>query len=347
MTTPALRLTRGDDLDGLLDEIAEQHAGRAGLDAVLADLDRDAVRQVVPARAAEYGFAWDRHDVEDDEWWPQGITTTADAANTDDLAGRRVVVVGWYAKKLEGRPSRGTRVTFVDVTDPDTPRYRHVLLTQPVRDDAGTARLTPVRVHAGGIIWYGRSLLVADTHGGVRTFGLDDVLRVEADGDRHEYVLPQRTSYRSVPGDGVAPFRFSFVSLDRSGDEHQLIAGEYGVGEQTTRLVRFGFDAAAEALALVDGEAHPLEFVTDGLQHMQGATVVGGTFYISTSRGRFRRGALWTRRPGEPPREHPATLAIGPEDLTYWPQRDQLWSCSEYPGKRYVYAMPRSAFPLT
>ena len=54
---------------------------------------------------------------------------------------------------------------------------------------------------------------------------------------------------------------------------------------------------------------------------------------------------MWTRRPGERAKEHKATLTIGPEDLSYWHQRDQIWCCSEYPGHRFVYAMPRSAFP--
>ena len=36
-----------------------------------------------------------------------------------------------------------------------------------------------------------------------------------------------------------------------------------------------------------------------------------------------------------------ATLPPGPEDISYWPSRDQLWSLSEYPGRRYVYSMDR------
>ena len=48
-------------------------------------------------------------------------------------------------------------------------------------------------------------------------------------------------------------------------------------------------------------------------------------------------------RPGHL-REHRWQLPVGPEDITYWPSRDQLWSLSEYPGARYVYAMPRGRF---
>jgi hypothetical protein len=76
---------------------------------------------------------------------------------------------------------------------------------------------------------------------------------------------------------------------------------------------------------------------------MQGATVVGGTWFVTASRGRYRLGSVWVGRPGEL-REHRWQLPVGPEDVAYWPARDQLWSLSEYPGARYVFAMPRSRF---
>jgi hypothetical protein len=76
---------------------------------------------------------------------------------------------------------------------------------------------------------------------------------------------------------------------------------------------------------------------------MQGATVVDGTWFVTTSRGRYRLGSVWVGRPGELV-EHRWQLPVGPEDITYWPARDQLWSLSEYPGARYVYAMPRGRF---
>ena len=39
-------------------------------------------------------------------------------------------------------------------------------------------------------------------------------------------------------------------------------------------------------------------------------------------------------------------LPVGPEDISYWPSRDQLWSLSEYPGRRYVFAMRRERFDV-
>ena len=38
------------------------------------------------------------------------------------------------------------------------------------------------------------------------------------------------------------------------------------------------------------------------------------------------------------------TLPIGPEDLSYWASRDQLWSATEYAGSRSVFAIRASAY---
>jgi hypothetical protein len=32
-------------------------------------------------------------------------------------------------------------------------------------------------------------------------------------------------------------------------------------------------------------------------------------------------------------------LPTGPEDVTWWPQRGELWSLTEWPGRRWVYAI--------
>ena len=332
---------RRDPIDVLAASSVTGGGGRVGLDAVLADLNRAAKPVRVPAPAADYGFRWDLGDMLTQTWWPQGITTSADASDVDDIGGRRVVVVAWYAKKWAG-VSKGVRLSFVDVSDPAAPRYRHVLLVEP-----GAARgMKAVLVHAGGILWYGPSLLVADTRGGIRVFDLDDVCRIADEGGflGYRYVLPQRTAYLAEHGDDE-PFRFSFISLDRTGAEHQLVAGEYGRDGQTTRLTRFALDAGRLGLAFEsDDVARPLEMLLDGRVRMQGATIVEGTWYVTAARGPVQHGALYTRRRGEDFVEHPGVLSAGPEDLTYWPRHDRLWTCSEWPSRRFVYAMPRRQF---
>jgi hypothetical protein len=344
-----LRLVRQADRGDQIDVLATALGGRVGLTAVLDRLNREATPVSHVAPAADYAFRWNLGDMVTQTWWPQGITTSADADDVDQVAGRRVVMVAWYAKQ-RGDVAKGVRVSLVDVTDAGWPRYRHVLLVEATTGD-GEPGVRPVRVHAGGLVWYGRTLLVADTRGGVRVFDLDDVCEVPPAGPWRErtfgyrFVLPQRTAYRSEHADGDVPFRFSFISVDRSRSGHRLVAGEYGRNEQTRRLTRFALDPATLAPAFDDhASARPLEVVLDGRDGMQGATTVDDTWYVATSSGPRRRGSLWTRRPGGDFVEHPRVLSIGPEDLTYWPHHDRLWNCSEWPGLRFVYAMPRSQF---
>ncbi len=80
-----------------------------------------------------------------------------------------------------------------------------------------------------------------------------------------------------------------------------------------------------------------------GIGHTQGAVVVGGRWYLTTSAGQHRLGSVWSGTPGDLVR-HRFAMPVGPEDITYWPSTDQLWSLSEYPGHRYVFAMDRSTF---
>lgn len=41
---------------------------------------------------------------------------------------------------------------------------------------------------------------------------------------------------------------------------------------------------------------------------------------------------------------HYDALPIGPEDLSYWGPKGQLWSLSEYAGSRSVFAVRASAY---
>jgi hypothetical protein len=166
--------------------------------------------------------------------------------------------------------------------------------------------------------------------------------RVGAFGYR--YVLPVRFTYDARTGSGHPRMRYSFASIDRSATPHQLVAGEYAHGRGTTRLVRYDVDPETSLLRTApDGRTLPASLDDAGVFGMQGATVVDGTWFVTTSRGRYRLGSLWVGRPGAL-REHRRQLPVGPEDITSWPERDELWSLSEYPGARYVYAMPRAHF---
>lgn len=334
-----LHLARTDEN---VDEITalQRQGEKVGIDGVLDNLNRQAAETTVPGRMVSWGFRWNDGDHETRRWWPQGITTSADAHDEEEIAGRRVLASSWYSKDLDGS-NHGSRITFVDLAEL---RYRHVLLVLPVRDGKRT-RFEPLQVHAGGIVWIGDWMHVAGTRRGLYTCKVEDIMEVTPSDETfgYRFVLPVRFSYTSHAHSQVEPMRYSFLSLDRSADPVELVAGEYGVKGQTTRLVRYPLDP--ETLHLVsqeDGSSRPIGLDERGIGHMQGAAVVNGTWYVTRSRGRWKLGHLYVGTPGDF-RVVPRALPVGPEDITYWPSQDRLWSQTEYPGKRYVFAIDRSA----
>jgi len=341
-----------------IDLLADRLGGRVGLGAVLDDVNREARPAPVPGLAVSWGFRPDEQDSLSRRWWPQGVTTSADADVRSDetFAGRQVVLTSAYSKEVGGY-GKGARITVHDVSDPAAVRYRHVLLVEPHVGRAGRVELRPVHVHAGGIVWHREHLHVAGTRRGIVSCRLGDVLRVPTGGhpDRigveddvvhafgYRYVLPVRFGYDAVTGEGHERLRYSFLSLARGTDGHELVAGEYGRGGMTTRLLRFALDRRTGLLRADDDvTARPLA-LDAGIGHMQGATVVDGRWYLTTSAGPFRLGSVWSGTPGDL-RRHRFAMPVGPEDIAYRPAVDELWSLSEYPGHRYVFAMDRAFF---
>jgi hypothetical protein len=353
---------RTAEIDALAAVVAGAGGRRVGLRGVLTDLNRRASVVRVRASAAHWGFGWDGEDARSTRWWPQGVSTSADHDRSEEYDGRRIVLTSWYSKDAAG-VNQGSRVSVVDVTDRDRIGYRHVLLVDVVVGTDGTVGVRPLRVHAGGIVWHGQYLHVAGTARGISTFRLDDVVRVgepgrpaadslapgvDGAGLGYRYLLPIRFSYDAFTDEGHERMRYSFLSLDRGSGAgthaggHRLLAGEYGRRTRSTRLVDFAMEPATGLLRTsVEGHALPLSLSPHGVEGMQGATAVGDRWYVTTSAGRFLRGSMYVGRPGAF-RRRAWVLPTGVEDLAYWPSRDELWSLSEYPGRRSVFAMDRA-----
>jgi hypothetical protein len=360
----SIHLRRTAENAGDIEAAVARFGPRVGLSGVLDDLNRQAVETEVPGRITGWGFRWNDADGATRRWWPQGITTSADAgldgalgdAPDDALGGRQVVLTSAYSQRVAG-VRMGARLSVVDVSDPADLRYRHVLLVEPFLRPDGSVDVRPVLVHAGGIVWHGRHLHVAGTTRGFSSFRLEDVVRVPAgdatrigvrDGSPgsvdtfgHRYVLPVRFTYDGLEAHGTTRMRYSFASLDHTSSPRHLVAGEYGRSSMSSRLVRYEVDPETSLLRVDErGSSRPVELQPGGVPGMQGAAVVDDTWFVTTSRGRYRLGSVWVGRPGALV-EHRNRLPVGPEDVTYWPGRDELWSLSEYPGARYVFAMPR------
>ncbi|MCD4525580.1 hypothetical protein [Nocardioides sp. cx-173] len=357
MTGEGVHLTRTDENVAEIDALARLLGGRVPLGGVLSDLDRQGRRTWAPGRAVHEAFTFDARDRRDPRWWPQGVTTSADASDTGRVEGRRLVVVAWYAKQLPGDPPgrQGARVTLFDL---DSRRYRHVLLVVPTMKD-GVLGLSPLRVHAGGIVWFGDHLHVAATAKGFMTCRMSDLMRVPdavagergaigVEGDRvasygYRYVLPVRFSYRAHAEEDQERLRYSFLSLDRGSSPPALVAGEYATRGRTRRLARFPTDPETTLLETGDDGRSLPSGMEEGVGHMQGAVVARGRYHVTVSRTPYWFGSVFTGSPGRW-RERRLATPMGPEDLAYWPETDLLWSVTEHPRRRWIFSMRRSWF---
>ncbi|QFG27645.1 hypothetical protein F7P10_40615 [Actinomadura sp. WMMB 499] len=282
-----------------------------------------------PAVSVVQSFCWqDDASGEDDrnttQWFPQGVTTVADA-QADQRWGEqnRPVLAAWYHKAdSTGNSQKGTRVSFID---PGTGAYRHVLLAHPYENGSGNASYTSLRgdqsagqghsLHAGGMVWYGNFLYVPDTNRGFRVFDMRHIYDLKAAGDkgnvtdqnrvgRHDgvfygygyrYVMPEVTQWRAVRDqsgtctDGAAGGKFSYASLDRSGLDHML-AGEYCNG-------KYGRVAAWEIADATNGSEQRESGTWNAtavhrlpVTNVQGATRFDGRWYLSESHGKPEAG---------------------------------------------------------
>ncbi|WP_165367958.1 hypothetical protein, partial [Phytoactinopolyspora endophytica] len=350
-----IRLERAETDPALLEALRSE-LGTETVSDVLDSANRTARACSPSVTYRTASFCWNSGDSSVEYWMPQGITTTGDATASGQWEGREALLSAWYDKE-SGR-NMGVRISFVDMADRTTPEYRHVLLVQP-RWDGGQPSFGPVNAHAGGIFWHEDKLYVANTYNGLRSFDMDDLMRVstgdntkigrQADGSYYAhnylYVLPQEAHYQPSTTGGEGRFRYSQVALDRTTSPDSLLVSEYGNPGTDTRMARFELDEGTSHIAEdSDGYARADWAYTVGIRGMQGATSVNGTFHIHRSNGSSTRGDVFIWRPGNVATQHTGAVPIGPEDVSYWPQRNEIWSQTEYPGMRYVYASRESSW---
>ncbi|MEU5609240.1 hypothetical protein ACI2L4_05345 [Streptomyces sparsogenes] len=333
----------------------------APLTEVLRDADRKAVANPPwpahgkPSRL-KYSFGWapGSRDSVGPEWYPQGISTSYDAyrgpiPGTNRDREKRAVLVSWYAK--DGNSWQGARITFVDVTAPSRPRYRHVLLVEPQKLLGRPYDFRPVKAHAGGIAWYGDRLYVADTEHGLRVFNINQMFRVDTSGPAgrfcgyheadkkyyalgYQYVLPQSRAYDNVG----AQLTYSQVAVDHTTPQPSLLVNEYA-GGGSSRAIRWHMNPSTSSITSEEA----VEERSFEVPKVQGVVSVNGAYYFSTNNDnrpgtpgilyRCPRGSFVPKKRGK--------LSFGPEDLSYDGDRDGLWTLGEHPNKRAVYVVGR------
>ncbi|SPN96494.1 uncharacterized protein DNG_00022 [Cephalotrichum gorgonifer] len=303
----------------------------------VADVFNDGNHKMV-ANSAGTSWRWESVDGFDDvntqKWYPQGISSTADALDVGTYQGKDGWVVSWH-----DADDTSARLTFVDK---NTLKYRHVLLVYPHAKDDFRA----VPIHAGGIVWYGNTLWVVDTSNGIRVFDLDNIWKVDI-GDAvgksgsgytaqgYRYVIPQVTWYQWTPSFN---FRFSYISLDRTTSPDSILVGEYQPDSSVnpTRHVRWDLDYTTRRLKTnANSIASASWAYCVGIDRMQGAVSADGKIYISRSNGASKNGDFFTWTPGGPATITESVTA-GPEDMTYDKRSKEVFTVTEHPGNRWI-----------
>ncbi|MFT3697464.1 MAG: hypothetical protein QM831_30255 [Kofleriaceae bacterium] len=318
---------------------------------IAGDLNRTAVRQApnaLPGTApgVQAVYTWQSGDEDVTYWTPQGVTGSFDGEATGLVAGHKLVIVSWYytmANDTGSTVDKGVRIAIADVTNPDAVTYRFALLVTPTLTGS-TYGFAAVKVHAGGLAWVGDRLYVPVTTGGFRVFDLSRILKLNAlddslgldgngtyDAYSYAYAVPELERYNA---DQTCAPRFSWVSLDRT--TNSLVSGEYDATSIHGRLMRWPLDASGAIAGSTPSNAYFM-----GESYIQGGLAHGSDFYLSSSKPAGGAGMLDHVIVGGP------TMYLGwsnsPEDLSYDPQDDSLWSLSEGTSARYLFEVARSA----
>lgn len=282
---------------------------------------------------------------------PQGLSSSADA-NGDRYEGHRYLAVSWHiGADVNGKYDADyrSRLTFVNMDGPDrlpVHRYKHVLLVEPTNGGAGCR---PLGLHAGGLVWYGDKLFVADDdHRGIRVFDVRDLARSNpgrgCNGENYRYVLPEAAHYtRAVPSGSAGHMRVNYLSLDRDGGSPSLLVGEWQDLDKPdghSLVVHYPLNSLG-LLAAKDGHATASGGWRTGVISAQGALVHDGRLYMTASR-HDDHGYLytWDMTSGHSLTRH--AWARDPENLTY---RDgRLWNLSELIDDRSVFSVPESDY---
>lgn len=296
----------------------------------------------------ELAFEWDTSDATTKDWYPQGISGSADASADGLLHDREVVAVSWY---YDGDGSnQGVRISFADLggTTDGHVLYQHVLLVRPVEGADGPT-FKPVRIHAGGIAWVGPYLYVADTIHGFRVFDTTRIFAVSDERSDHigyhaeerayyafgyRHVLPQIGNYE-LADDGCFA-KFSNVSLDRGEAGPSLVSSEYRSSEYSAMVLRWPLDGD-RLRTDTNGVVKASEAVFSQERRVQGVASIDGTIWISAAAQLGMAGVLFELPGTEPSIAHP--WPVGVEDLMDDRHHDLLWSLTEFSNRRVVFAV--------
>lgn len=305
------------------------------------------------------------------DWVPQAVASSNEA-NVGGYTGPSAVAVTWYQPRPNHTPGahddpQNDRITFVNTpASGSTAKYRHVLMVEPVIEN-GKLNLRRVKMHAGGIAWYGNILYVASTGGGMRAFDLRRIFAVHTGkdvvgldpaapsdpklyGESFAFAILQVANYKKTDSacDRSATkinagLCFSGVTVNRSASPVSLISYEYRTKAEMlaakvgSRIVHWPLDRASGLLArATDGKVHSGKLFVTPTYQVQGASIDGKTFFLSTSQS---NGTFYREVDGDGVAPAKSAWAQGAESTSFTTSSsgNRLWSVTEVPGRRMLF----------
>jgi hypothetical protein len=309
--------------------------------------------------ALDGGFCWDASNTssndDDGPWIPQGITTTRDALGDNQYDGHQLIGVSWYHDIQ-------SRLTLIDWDADWDNTYRHLLFVEPT---GGSGLFKDANTHAGGIMWYGELLYVADsTNEGFRIFSFQHIYAADTSafcsdrvgkvydgalggyrycGSGYAYIMAQ-VGWVTL-GSTSKHLRLSTISLDRSTAPDTFLIAEYSDPSKARsdaddsnnryhpRVVRWELDATTRLPAA----STAVDALSTNIMRMQGVASRYGKHYFASSNGALP-GALrsWDLASDT---VRKVDWVIGAESLSYWGgSPDLIWTCTERENQRVVMA---------
>lgn len=343
-------------------DILLTHANRGTMPLCQTDVG-GAIYPLTSVDPGSYGFCWSMNDPDNVEWFPQGITTTADAVAEHSYDGREVVVIAW-----RNDTSTSTRITVAPASGfAADAAYRHVLLVAPTTG----ATFNPVACPAGGALWYGDLLYVACTDS-IKIFDwryafsayqevtnfCDGKIGKVLDGTTERYCADGLAYFMMQVGEVTSPggnVQFSSISLDRVSSPSQLVVSAYATSTGG-KLARFDIDRAMRPGNLVASDVYDMPFA-----FVRGAVTRGDRFWFQSSDDRTATSGgltdnyatlrVWDASTG---RFIGYTSGYGATAISFWHgsstapgtphPADVLYTLTDHPGYRAVIAIHRAFF---
>jgi hypothetical protein len=305
------------------------------------------------------------------DWVPQAAASSNEAV-VGGYAGPSAVAVTWYQPRPDHTAGakddpQNDRVTFINTpASGESATYRHVLLVEPVVEN-GKLNLRRVKMHAGGIAWYGNILYVASTGGGMRAFDIRRIFAVHTTkdvvgldtatpsdfrlyGESFAFVILQVANYRktdaacnrsaTTTNSGLC---FSGITVNRSASPVSLISYEYRTQDQMlaakvgSRIVHWPLDRTTGLLArAADGNVHSGKLYVTPTYQVQGVSIDNATFFMSTSQS---GGTFYREVDGDGVAPVKSAWVQGAESTSFTTSSfgNRLWSVTEVPGRRMVF----------